>query len=692
MGYIETMGGASIAKGFENAYDRYLNRKDYREEQRRKAEMHQAQMDIIRPQQLKAQMESLVYNEEFNKMVNKVNSMDQQFEASNFRQQIENFAGDPYGDNQQLVQKLKSTPMGQQLFGSITSIEPAMLNYSPQALEQTAKEQGIDLNEIYQEPYNWTVITENTQNGSSYRYLAPLDGIYATMGGSKARFDIFTQAGKRSYEKFMTENPNIASIYQREPKKPDINSLYDENGNLNIEDAYRKGLIDPSKSDLYKNTRDLIVQQPKIELGKKTLDYQLKQKELEDKELMLKAKNAYADENGVSSLVNAGKEGNFDDDTARIKNINDTMKRLKSMYPNMSDRDIYLYAEGLTSNDSIVRQQTLNDLSKYEKSSNSTGNKLTDKITNIITEYRPKEDPYVISEEAKNIEKSNLINKTVLGLNYRDYRGSERTKLQKREDLERLKINYFFDIGSEGIKKLLDPTKKLDSRAISLAKDIAVSSGEGDELYKFINEIAADDKSRDLADSIIKNKDLDKVTGVIDSIIASAVQYIPVENEPENIKASLETLKTTLAKNLMSGALSDKDMKRLDNIIGSDFMQSKSILSKVKGALQNVLVGLETKANVISDPFVRQVYVGRNITALKNTINKINEKIEGKRIDSKTDSQGRGYTPIPRTSQQSNTPVDISNYTEDQIRQLPSGTIVVKKDEKGNIIGSGRIK
>lgn len=691
MGYIETMGGASIARGLENAYDRYLNRKDYREEQRRKAEIHQAQMDIMRPQQLKAQMESLVYNEEFNKMVNKVNTMDQQFEASNFRQQIENFAGDPYGDNQQLVQKLKSTPMGQQLFGSITSIEPAMLNYSPQALEQTAKEQGIDLNEIYQEPYNWTVITENTQNGSSYRYLAPLDGIYATMGGSKARFDIFTQAGKRSYEKFMTENPNIASIYQREPKKPDINSLYDENGNLNIEDAYRKGLIDPSKSDLYKNTRDLIVQQPKIELGDKTLENQLKQRKLEMENLKLAANEAYAAKNGLDSLASIGK-GGYNDDTAKTKNINDIMNNLKERFPDMSDKDRYLIALQLTSSNTFAQQKALTKLDNYGKSGANTTTE--EKIANVLTEYKPKDDSYIREQEAKYIKDSGLINETNINKDPSMYiNNSSKDKVTRIVEAEKNKIKLFYDLGREGISNLYDSTKQLDPRVLPVAKEVADSLGEGKNIIELISDLATDEQTKQLVDKIANNKDLANVTGLLDSLVASAYQYLPTNDDtPENIKTALKTFGLQLGDKLITGTLSDKDMSRLDDIVGNDYMQHRTILKKLRDNLQNIATGLNKKSTMVSDPFVRLVYVGRTIEGLNRSIETLNNRIQGKKIDSKTDSQGRGYTPIPRTSQQSNTPVDISNYTEDQIRQLPSGTIVVKKDEKGNIIGSGRIK
>ena len=145
MGYIESTIGAGITQGIQNAYDRYEQRKAYREDKRRLAEEHQLKMDLARPTQQRAQLESELLNQEIAQMY-KHQTM--QMEAEGMRRAIEDFMANPYSGGADTIKRLKSGYMGNQLFGSFRNLEPAVLNYTPEAITNLAKEQGIDINEI----------------------------------------------------------------------------------------------------------------------------------------------------------------------------------------------------------------------------------------------------------------------------------------------------------------------------------------------------------------------------------------------------------------------------------------------------------------------------------------------------------------------------------------------------------------
>ncbi|RTH72575.1 hypothetical protein [Campylobacter jejuni] len=685
MGYIESTIGAGITQGIQNAYDRYEQRKAYREDKRRLAEEHQLKMDLARPTQQRAQLESELLNQEIAQMY-KHQTM--QMEAEGMRRAIEDFMANPYSGGADTIKRLKSGHMGNQLFGSFRNLEPAVLNYTPEAITNLAKEQGIDINEIMEAPYKWSIITEDTADGSGNvtKYLANIEDVYALMGGNPSRFSIFQNQGEQNYGKFTAEHPEIMqpfSQYAQALTMQNKHTMVDQGNQQNGQPT-----IDFNSTQFGRDFKQNILSKPGIETANAQADLLAKQIGLQnamyEQQALADYKNMYGDE-AFTNLILKQKRGT----NATIDTINylANIKLQSGEAKNMQD------ALNMGINMVLGTQQMKN---QAYFSDNMHGNAADITKDTLVNEL--KLDQYELENTLNNLKNEDgYINLSAIRpITPHEFSSSSTydKKLQeKRYNTAKLNIANLFGGDTDMAIDVIRTGKTIDAvgndKLENYIQDLIKYSGEDKEVRDFSKEMAQELQYITAADKIISTspKTRSETQGIIDSIYNDLISYTPALNpESSEYAGAVKLVGLQAVKSFVTGTASNRDMAKVDQAIGTLAKNEADVLSKLTTFLKTTRDTLERNKDRFRDKVVRAYIVDRKITGIDQMLDSINKQLYGNNLSkqqSKVIATGNApttdNTSVGNTTAQSNTNVVDLDKNPNLANTLKPGDRVIYK-------------
>lgn len=674
MGYIESTIGAGITQGIQNAYDRYQQRKAYREDRRRLAEEHQLKMDLARPTQQRAQLESELLDQEIAQMY-KHQTM--QMEAESMRRAIEDFMANPYSGGTDTIKRLKSGYMGNQLFGSFRNLEPAVLNYTPEAITNLAKEQGIDINEIMEAPYKWSIITEDTADGSGNvtKYLANIEDVYALMGGNPSRFSIFQNQGEQNYGKFTAEHPEIMqpfAQYVRALSMQNQQAMADQGNQQNGQST-----IDFNSTQFGRDFKQNVLSKPGIETANAQADLLAKQIGLQnamyEQQALADYKNMYGDEAFTNLILRQRRGTNATIDTINyLANIKLQSGEAKNMQE----------ALNMGVNMVLGTQQMKN---QAYFSGNMPGNAADITKDTLVNEL--KLDPYELENTLSNLKNEDgYINLSAIRpLTPHEFSSSsayDNALNEKRYNTAKLNIANLFGGDTDMAVDVIRTGKTLDaigdSRLEKYIQDLIKYSGEDKEVRDFSKELAQELKYTTSADKIISTSPRTRAEtqGIIDSIYKDLISYTPML-DPKNSEyaGAVRMLGLQAVKSLVVGTASNRDMAKVDQAIGTLAKNEDAVLASLTNILKTTRDTLERSKERFRDKVVRAYIVDKKVASMDQMLDRLNKQLYGDNLDkpqSKVIATGNAPTAAD------NTPVDNTKATQ-------SNTNVIDLDKNPNL-------
>ncbi|EIJ3186197.1 hypothetical protein LIW29_000175 [Campylobacter jejuni] len=681
MGYIESTIGAGVTQGIQNAYDRYEQRKAYREDKRRLAEEHQLKMDLARPTQQRAQLESELLNQEIAQMY-KHQTM--QMEAEGMRRAIEDFMANPYSGGADTIKRLKSGHMGNQLFGSFRNLEPAVLNYTPEAITNLAKEQGIDINEIIEAPYKWSIITEDTADGSGNvtKYLADIEDVYALMGGNPSRFSIFQNQGKQNYGKFTAEHPEIMrpfTQYAQALTTQNKQAMVDQGNQQNVQPT-----IDFNSTQFGRDFKQNILSKPGIETANAQADLLAKQIGLQnamyEQQALADYKNMYGDE-AFTNLILKQKRGT----NATIDTINylANIKLQSGEAKNMQE------ALNMGVNMVLGTQQMKN---QAYFSGNMTGNVADITKDTLVNEL--KLDQYELENTLNNLKNEDgYINLSAIRpITPHEFSSSSTydKKLQeKRYNTAKLNIANLFGGDIDMAVDVIRTGKTLDAvgdhKLENYVQDLIKYSGEDKEVRDISKEMAQELQYITAADKIISTspKTREQTQGIIDSIYHYLISYTPALNpESSEYAGAVKLVGLQAVKSFITGTASNRDMAKIDQAIGTLDKNEADVLAKLTTFLETTKGTLERNKDRFRDKVIRAYIVDRKINSIDQMLDSINKQLYGDKLNkpqSKVIATGNAPATVDNATTQSNTNIVDLDKNPNLANTLKPGDRVIYK-------------
>ncbi|ECL0298823.1 hypothetical protein FKJ40_07110 [Campylobacter jejuni] len=681
MGYIESTIGAGVTQGIQNAYDRYQQRKVYREDRRRLAEEHQLKMDLARPTQQRAQLESELLDQEIAQMY-KHQTM--QMEAEGMRRAIEDFMANPYSGGADTIKRLKSGHMGSQLFGSFRNLEPAVLNYTPEAITNLAKEQGIDINEIIEAPYKWSIITEDTADGSGNvtKYLANIEDVYALMGGNPSRFSIFQNQGEQNYGKFTAEHPEIMqpfTQYAQALTTQNKQAMVDQSNQQNVQPT-----IDFNSTQFGRDFKQNILSKPGIETANAQADLLAKQIGLQnamyEQQALADYKNMYGDE-AFTNLILKQKRGT----NATIDTINylANIKLQSGEAKNMQE------ALNMGVNMVLGTQQMKN---QAYFSGNMTGNVADITKDTLVNEL--KLDQYELENTLNNLKNEDgYINlsaiRPITPYEFSSSSTYDKKLQEKRYNTAKLNIANLFGGDTDMAVDVIRTGKTLDAvgdhKLENYVQDLIKYSGEDKEVRDFSKEMAQELQYITAADKIISTspKTREQTQGIIDSIYHDLISYTPALNpESSEYAGAVKLVGLQAVKSFITGTASNRDMAKIDQAIGTLAKNEADVLAKLTTFLETTKGTLERNKDRFRDKVVRAYIVDRKINGIDQMLDSINKQLYGDNLNkpqSKVIATGNAPATVDNATTQSNTNIVDLDKNPNLANTLKPGDRVIYK-------------